>query len=891
MTTLADLRAWLGTLAHDDLAALVAVRDDVLDGAPVRDLDDLAERLAHVSSVAAVLADLPTPIAEVLETLVSCGAGASVRRAAELLDDAEAPSPKDHLAAVMACADHLEQAALAWPVSTRPASRPSASTPPAGMANDGAANESAADHRLRLTADAPLLVNPGVLELLPVPWGLGRPLGALVAGVPADGLKRIVRAWGQPVPTRKADLVHAVETYLADPRNVRILLGRAAPEHAEVIFRLVRESARGLEDSRRRSLGSAEDDVDDDDLASSSFGSHFDPAAYRKEQAALTWSRDVGITWHPYGSGLTTWGLEIPAEVALALLPPQTRLPFHPAAPGVPTGPVTTDQVRSAASGAITDTLAVTMAVLESADRAPLTSLKSGGVGARELARLAKSLGTGQPEVRLALELASGLALLDHAGAARIGTSARFRDWRRREPAERAADLVMSWLHLPHTPTQDRTEDGKAQPALAHEWDTRGASVRTRLLGLVHGLDDAGITSADALAEFLAWRVPFLAWERFAEDVRAAWDEGHRLGVLALGAMSEPGRVALAVAASGARSDAAGTLADAFRGMLPATQVSALFGSDLTVVVPGSPAPDVVDLLDAVAVREARGSAATWRVTPDSVRRALDEGHDAERLLVRLGRLAASGLPQPLEYLVRDVARRHGHVGVQAASAVVVGEDPALLAEIAAHRSLRRLGLRQVAPTVLLARTGVEEVLTGLRGAGYLPVPLDDDGVRVIPRVADGDADADALHRPGPVAVPAAEASGDEGLDDADLALRRWVAEARHPAPEPAPEAPAEVAARLLRGEAPPVTTGESEIEATIARSARRISASERRQLAHAIATGGAVTIRYRASSGGITERVISDLVLVGGYVYAWCHLRQAERYFVLESILGVTPA
>ncbi len=872
MTALADLRAWLGTLAQDELAAVVAVRDDVLDGAPVRDLDDLAERLAHVSSIAAVLADLPTPIAEVLETLVSCGAGASVRRAAELLDDAEAPSPEDHLAAVTACADHLEQAALAWPAS------------------DGAASDGAGGHRRHITADAPLLVNPGVLELLPVPWGLGRPVGALVAGVPADGLKRIVRAWGQPVPTRKADLVQAVETYLADPRNVRILLGRAAPEHAEVIFRLVRESARGLEDPRRRSFGSAEDDVDDD-LTSPSFASLFDPAAYRTEQAALSWSRDVGITWHPYGSGLTTWSLEIPAEVALALLPPQTRLPFHPAAPEVPTGPVTTDQVRSAASGAITDTLAVTMAVLESADRAPLTSLKNGGVGARELARLAKSLGTGQPEVRLALELASGLALLDHAGTARIGTSARFRDWRRREPAERAADLAMSWLHLPHTPTQDRTEDGKAQPALAHEWDTRGASVRTRLLGLVRGLDDAGVTSADALAGFLAWRVPFLAWDRFTEDVRAAWDEGHRLGVLALGAMSEPGRVALDVAASGARSDATGSLADAFRGMLPATQVSALFGSDLTVVVPGSPAPDVVDLLDAVAVREARGSAATWRVTPDSVRRALDEGHDAERLLVRLGRLAESGLPQPLEYLVRDVARRHGHVGVQAASAVVVGEDPALLAEIAAHRSLRRLGLRQVAPTVLLARTGVEDVLNGLRGAGYLPVPLDDDGVRVVPSVADGDADADALHRPGPVAAPAAEASVEEGLDDADLALRRWVAESRHPVPEPAAESPADVAARLLRGEAPPVTTGESEIEATIARSARRISASERRQLAHAIATGGAVTIRYRASSGGITERVISDLVLVGGYVYAWCHLRQAERYFVLESILGVTPA
>ena len=61
--------------------------------------------------------------------------------------------------------------------------------------------------------------------------------------------------------------------------------------------------------------------------------------------------------------------------------------------------------------------------------------------------------------------------------------------------------------------------------------------------------------------------------------------------------------------------------------------------------------------------------------------------------------------------------------------------------------------------------------------------------------------------------------------------------------------------------------------------------------LAYAVATGASVAIRYRSSSGGVTDRVISDLVLVGGYLHAWCHLRGAERYFALENVLSVAPA
>ena len=65
----------------------------------------------------------------------------------------------------------------------------------------------------------------------------------------------------------------------------------------------------------------------------------------------------------------------------------------------------------------------------------------------------------------------------------------------------------------------------------------------------------------------------------------------------------------------------------------------------------------------------------------------------ADDLVAALRGIAVGeSLPQPLEYLVFDVARRHGEVRVRAVGCVIRAEDPALLAEIAAHRGLATCG-------------------------------------------------------------------------------------------------------------------------------------------------------------------------------------------------------
>ena len=71
-------------------------------------------------------------------------------------------------------------------------------------------------------------------------------------------------------------------------------------------------------------------------------------------------------------------------------------------------------------------------------------------------------------------------------------------------------------------------------------------------------------------------------------------------------------------------------------------------------------------MVEQAADVESRGTATVYRFGADSVRRALDAGTTADECT--LEEASPNGVPQPLSYLVRDVARRHGLVRVGRAS-------------------------------------------------------------------------------------------------------------------------------------------------------------------------------------------------------------------------------
>ena len=91
-------------------------------------------------------------------------------------------------------------------------------------------------------------------------------------------------------------------------------------------------------------------------------------------------------------------------------------------------------------------------------------------------------------------------------------------------------------------------------------------------------------------------------------------------------------------------------------------------------------------------------------------------------------------VPQPLSYLVEDVARRHGRVRVSAAASFVRCEDEAILGELLTDRRAVALRLRRLAPTVLAAQSTADVVLSRLREMGYAPAAEGADGDVVVRR-------------------------------------------------------------------------------------------------------------------------------------------------------------
>lgn len=818
------LTAWLAALTPERLERIVGLRPDVLAGAPVRDLHDLAERLTHPASVATIVRDLATPHLEVLDAVAALGAGATPERVDELLAPHPA-GPEAHGTATGAGLEALEDCALAWP--------------------DG---------------HGAVCLNPGVHEVIAQPLALAPSGARLVAQVSAPELQKVTRRWGLDVPKRKTDLVAAVLQVLGDPEAVRRIAGEAPPGVAKVLLGQVDDAvARAVHEG-----------------APAGMPAHLrDPALFGHHRIASAWALENGLAFGPRFDPIDA---QLPAEVVLALAGPQHRAPFTPDEPVLPTAPVAPEQVHTTASAAITELLGVVMATLELMHRTPIAVRKSWGVGARELMRVAKVLGCNVADVRLGLELAGRLGLLSPAETGTVGTSEAFTGWRSLPPAQRAADLCTAWGDLRFVPTQDRDADGTSIAALTR-FDDGDASVAARalLLGVLDTLDaDVGHTSVEALDAGVRWRAPLVIGTGPSDVVQRSHAEAERLGLVALGRLTGAGH---RLVESGIHHE----VADAFATMLPDVQSRAVVGSDLTIMVLGSPAAHVVDVLDAVAERETRGQASAWRLTPGSVRGALDAGYTSDGVLEALAGLTDTALPQAVEYLVRDVGRRHGHVHVQPAGAVVVGQDEALLAEIAAERSLRRLGLYAVAPTVLVASAPVSDVLGGLRSAGYLPVEAAADGAPVV-----------EVRR-----FVAAEPS--RGLsDDADEVLARW-AEGTGVSdddvlsdgwasllPPTAVEAPADVVSRLVRGEAPPDTDGVAELASRLARHAPHLRGGELEQLAHAVVRGHAARLRYRSQAGRITVRVVSQIDVEDGYLFAWCHLRGEMRSFRLANVLGV---
>jgi Helicase conserved C-terminal domain len=420
--------------------------------------------------------------------------------------------------------------------------------------------------------------------------------------------------------------------------------------------------------------------------------------------------------------------------------------------------------------------------------------LKTGGVGVKEIRAMTKIIGVDEASTARLVELAGAAGLLvadDYAG--RLGPTPRFDEWLKESALDRWMVLVRTWADLPRSLSAVvGIEEIRGEPPLQERWYSSPDEVwrRARVMEAVasasplplgsHDAQDApdapdaqdapeaktAKTVAKTAAKALKASKLTKADAGVPEPVetmsvmrRARWFgpgrwgdgfdgfdatellmvEAALVGVMNGGVITPLGRAAL----FGSADDVAAIGASIFAAPVSTFTVS----GDLTVLAPAELDATTSGELSLIADITSKGTASVYKITEVSLRRAFDSGRTPEQIMAFLDEHARPGIPQPLRYLVDDVARRYGSVRIGAATSYVRVEDAALLAELVRSKKLTKCKFRLLAPTVAVSPLVSAKVLSALREAGFLPVEEGPDGLVVAGKAESRETSPFARHR------------------------------------------------------------------------------------------------------------------------------------------------
>ncbi|MDH6550502.1 helicase C-terminal domain-containing protein [Streptomyces sp. SAI-041] len=828
----------------DSLAALLRARPDLITPVPT-DLTQLATRAGTRASVVRALERLDRFALQTAEALAVAADPAPYGELLALLTgDGGDPAVS---AALPRALGTLREQALVW----------------------------GDDDRLRLVRAARELLAPSPQH--PSPTGLGPTVQEATAGMSPGRIQDIVTAAGLGSTHDSVSAVASLTALFTDRKRMAALLAGLPEESREVLARLVWGPPYGQVTA--------------------------DPAAHLRRLL------DLGLLV-PTAPGTVV----LPREVALHLRGGRAHREVEPLPPGVEPAATHRPQVVDAtAAGQAYTALATVEELLKDWDEGGPAVLRAGGLSVRDLKRTAVALDVAEPVAAFWVELAYAAGLLASDGEAdeRYAATPAHDEWLEQPPAQRWARLAEAWLTATRVSGLVGGRDAKDRTlsTLGPGLDRSAApEVRHRVLTLLAGLPEGASPSRESVLARLRWERPLRGPQR-EDDLRsrlAEWTlaEAELLGVTGRGALSGHGRALLGLTApktatgapktsAGALKTPAGTpegpgdklpvhhhrpvvaepLSPAERAtasaaaarllapLLPEPLDHVLLQADLTAVAPGPLQRSLAEVLDVLADVESKGGATVYRFTPGSVRRALDAGQSASDLHAFLAAHARTPVPQPLTYLIDDVARRHGHLRVGAASAYVRCDDDALLNEILADKRAAGLRLRRLAPTVLAAQADPASLLEGLRAMGFAPAAESAEGDVLITRAH--------AHRTPP-----------------------------RTAPEPVPDGPPVPDATLLSAairairagdlaSTTPRRQGDQALPAT-GELPRTSSAETLATMQAAVLTGEALWIGYVNAEGSASQRVIAPIRVEGGFVTAYDHTADEVRTYPLHRVTGV---
>ncbi|MGQ4490453.1 helicase-associated domain-containing protein [Streptomyces sp. SAS_281] len=684
------------------------------------------------------------------------------------------------------------------------------------------------DDRLRLVRTARELLSPSPQH--PSPTGLGPTVAEATAGMSPGRLQEILTAAGLPATHDPVSAVAALTGLFTDRARMGELLDTAPTEALAVLDRLV--------------WGPPYGEVTPN------------PAP------PVTWLRDRGLLLP-----VSTRTVVLPREAALHLRAGRAHRTPEPRPPAVAAVAERDPQaVDSAAAGQAFLAVSTVEELLKHWNGGGPAVLRAGGLSVRELRKTAAALDVPEPVAAFWVELAYAAGLLASDGEAdeRYAPTPASDEWLDLPAQERWVTLATAWLTATRTSGLVGGQDakGRALSALGSDLDRSAApEVRHRVLALLDALPAGTAPDPESVLARLRWERPLrgAAASEGTTDLRsriALWtlNESELLGITGRGALASQTRALLAEGPA----KAAGLLAP----LLPEPLDHVLLQADLTAVAPGPLERPLADMLGTLADIESKGGATVYRFTPGSVRRALDAGRTAADLHAFLATHSRTPVPQPLSYLIDDVARRHGHLRIGAASSYVRCDDETVLGEILADKRSAALRLRRIAPTVLAARADPASLLDGLREMGYAPAAESADGDVLITRAG--------AHRTPPRSAPAPVPEGPPVPDTTLLGAAVRAIRAGDDAatvvraqPESGPAAPP--------GALPRTTPAETLVTVQAA-----------------AMTGSAVWIGYVNADGAASQRVIAPVRVEGGYVTAYDHTADEIRTYPLHRITGV---
>lgn len=398
------------------------------------------------------------------------------------------------------------------------------------------------------------------------------------------------------------------------------------------------------------------------------------------------------------------------------------------ASPEVPTTTRDPLMVDRMAAGAAFEFCRRVALLLDRWSQHPPPGLRSGGLGVRDLKAVTQMLHVDTWEAGLIVEVACAAGLLgsghtDDLDRAWLPTK-EYDAWLQLPSHRRWLRLAFAWLDLDREVTLIGSRiDGKPVNALTPALHNQSVSeLRHDLLEHLPqtvGETLAATTGLPALSERIQWAHPMRPIRRLGL-LPDLLKEATAIGAIGLDGLSTLG---LALFTDEITADVPWVSS-----LFPTPIEQVLIQADLTAVAPGPLTPELATKLALLAQVESHGGATVHRFSAKSIRTAFDAGWTAREIHDFLARISRTPVPQPLTYLVDDVARRFGTLRIGQAESFLRSDDPAILNELLHHPRAAGLRLRQIAPTVLLSELPLDSLLGQVRELDLAPVVEAPDG-------------------------------------------------------------------------------------------------------------------------------------------------------------------